>query len=44
MLPEGPVVEALGGVVRILPYVEDRSTTSIIERARAGEPELGSAA
>jgi D-beta-D-heptose 7-phosphate kinase/D-beta-D-heptose 1-phosphate adenosyltransferase len=44
MLPEAPVVEALGGVVRILPYVEDRSTTSIIERARAGEPELGSAA
>ncbi|CAN5232028.1 D-glycero-beta-D-manno-heptose-7-phosphate kinase [soil metagenome] len=32
MLPEAPVVEALGGAVHILPYVEDRSTTGIIER------------
>jgi D-beta-D-heptose 7-phosphate kinase/D-beta-D-heptose 1-phosphate adenosyltransferase len=31
-LPEAPLVEALGGSVRILPYVEDRSTTRIIER------------
>jgi D-beta-D-heptose 7-phosphate kinase / D-beta-D-heptose 1-phosphate adenosyltransferase len=40
MLPEAPVVEALGGVVRILPYVRDRSTTSIIARLRAagGDP------
>lgn len=34
-LPEAPVVEALGGVVRILPFVEDRSTTGIIHRIRA---------
>lgn len=35
MLPEAPVVQALGGVVRILPYVEDRSTSGMIERIRA---------
>lgn len=34
-LPEARVVEAYGGAVRILPFVEDRSTTSIIERIRA---------
>lgn len=34
MLPEAPVVETLGGEVCILPYVEDRSTTGIIERIR----------
>ena len=34
MLPEAPVVEALGGSVHLLPYVEDRSTTGIIERIR----------
>ncbi len=34
MLPEAPVVERLGGVVRILPYLEDRSTTGIIDRIR----------
>lgn len=39
MLPEAPVVEALGGVVRILPYVADRSTTSIIDRIRGVGPE-----
>jgi D-beta-D-heptose 7-phosphate kinase / D-beta-D-heptose 1-phosphate adenosyltransferase len=33
-MPEATVVEALGGEVRILPYVRDRSTTSIIERVR----------
>lgn len=38
MLPEAPVVEALGGVVQILPYVEDRSTTGIIERIRGDGP------
>jgi D-beta-D-heptose 7-phosphate kinase/D-beta-D-heptose 1-phosphate adenosyltransferase len=31
-LPEAGVVKALGGVVDILPWVEDQSTTSIIER------------
>jgi D-beta-D-heptose 7-phosphate kinase/D-beta-D-heptose 1-phosphate adenosyltransferase len=44
MLPEAPVVESLGGVVRILPYVEDRSTTSMIARIRAASAGLGSAA
>jgi bifunctional ADP-heptose synthase (sugar kinase/adenylyltransferase) len=34
MLPEASTVEALGGSVRILPYVEDRSTTGIIEHIR----------
>jgi D-beta-D-heptose 7-phosphate kinase / D-beta-D-heptose 1-phosphate adenosyltransferase len=33
-LPEAPVVRELGGVVHILPYVDDRSTTGIIERIR----------
>ncbi len=31
-LPEAPIVEALGGVVQILPFLEERSTTNIIER------------
>lgn len=31
-LPEALVVEQLGGAVQILPFVENRSTTSIIER------------
>jgi D-beta-D-heptose 7-phosphate kinase / D-beta-D-heptose 1-phosphate adenosyltransferase len=33
-LPEAPVVRELGGVVHILPYVDDRSTTGIIDRIR----------
>jgi D-beta-D-heptose 7-phosphate kinase / D-beta-D-heptose 1-phosphate adenosyltransferase len=33
-MPEAGLVQALGGVVRILPYVSDRSTSSIIERVR----------
>jgi D-beta-D-heptose 7-phosphate kinase/D-beta-D-heptose 1-phosphate adenosyltransferase len=33
-MPEAEVVRALGGEVRILPYVRDRSTTSVIERVR----------
>ena len=33
-LPETPIVEALGGDVKILPYLENHSTTSIIERIR----------
>jgi rfaE bifunctional protein nucleotidyltransferase chain/domain len=33
-LPEAPQVEALGGQVRILPYMDDHSTTGIIERLR----------
>lgn len=35
MLPEAAVVAAVGGAVRILPYVEDRSTTGVIRRIRA---------
>jgi D-beta-D-heptose 7-phosphate kinase/D-beta-D-heptose 1-phosphate adenosyltransferase len=34
-LPEASVVEQLGGIVQILPYLPDRSTTSLIERIRA---------
>ncbi|GAA5512850.1 bifunctional protein HldE [Deinococcus carri] len=33
-LPEAPLVESLGGEVRLLPYLDDRSTTGIIERVR----------
>lgn len=33
-LPEAPLVEQLGGRVEILPYMQDRSTTGIIERLR----------
>lgn len=33
-LPEAPLVEALGGRVEILPYIQDRSTSLIIERIR----------
>lgn len=34
-LPEARLVESLGGKVEILPFVEERSTTRIIERIRA---------
>ncbi len=37
MLPEAPVVESLGGRVELLPYVEDRSTSGIIERIREAD-------
>jgi D-beta-D-heptose 7-phosphate kinase / D-beta-D-heptose 1-phosphate adenosyltransferase len=33
-LPEAPVVEALGGTVRILPFLDNRSTSAIIERIK----------
>jgi len=33
-LPETPLVEEMGGEVIILPYLEDRSTSGIIERIR----------
>jgi len=33
-LPETTVVEALGAVVHILPYLEERSTTGVIERIK----------
>jgi D-beta-D-heptose 7-phosphate kinase/D-beta-D-heptose 1-phosphate adenosyltransferase len=35
-LPEAPLVEALGGTVSFLDYLEDRSTTGIIARITAG--------
>jgi len=35
VLPEAPIVEELGGVVRILPYVDERSTGGLIARLRA---------
>jgi D-beta-D-heptose 7-phosphate kinase/D-beta-D-heptose 1-phosphate adenosyltransferase len=35
-LPEASLVEELGGVVRILPLVSDRSTSGVIERIQAG--------
>jgi len=31
-LPEAPVVQAYGGKVEIMPFVQDRSTTNIISR------------
>lgn len=37
-LPEASLVEELGGVVRILPLIEDRSTTSMIDRIRGTNP------
>jgi D-beta-D-heptose 7-phosphate kinase / D-beta-D-heptose 1-phosphate adenosyltransferase len=33
-LPEAPVVQELGGRVEILPYIEERSTTGLIQRIR----------
>ncbi len=39
-LPEARVVEELGGSVEILPYIEDRSTTNIIERIRESYAEV----
>jgi D-beta-D-heptose 7-phosphate kinase/D-beta-D-heptose 1-phosphate adenosyltransferase len=40
-LPEAPLVEELGGVVQILPYMQDRSTTGIIERIQEGSARAG---
>ena len=39
-LPEASLVESLGGEVRILPYVPDRSTSDVIRRIRAGGQRL----
>jgi rfaE bifunctional protein nucleotidyltransferase chain/domain len=35
MLPETPIVERLGGEVRVLDYLSDHSTTAIVGRIRA---------
>ena len=40
-LPEAALVERLGGEVRILPFVADRSTTRIIERIWSGHVTTG---
>lgn len=37
MLPEAPLVDALGGRVVILPYLEDRSTTGVLASLRTQE-------
>jgi D-beta-D-heptose 7-phosphate kinase/D-beta-D-heptose 1-phosphate adenosyltransferase len=44
-LPEAPLVRELGGEVQILPLVEDRSTTRIIEQIGRtyGQPVLAAA-
>lgn len=34
-LPEAPVVQAYGGKVEIMPFVQDRSTTNIISRIKS---------
>jgi D-beta-D-heptose 7-phosphate kinase/D-beta-D-heptose 1-phosphate adenosyltransferase len=39
MLPEAPLVEALGGRVEFVPYIEDRSTSGILERIREATSE-----
>ncbi len=39
-LPEAPLVESLGGSVHLLPLVDDRSTTGIIERVRSSAPRM----
>jgi D-beta-D-heptose 7-phosphate kinase/D-beta-D-heptose 1-phosphate adenosyltransferase len=36
-LPEAPTVAGMGGEVRILPYIDDQSTSRIIERVRRAE-------
>jgi D-beta-D-heptose 7-phosphate kinase/D-beta-D-heptose 1-phosphate adenosyltransferase len=36
-LPEAALAESLGGEVRILPFVEDQSTTGILERLQSAE-------
>jgi len=37
-LPEAPLVEELGGVVKILPFLDDRSTTRLIEQIQKDKP------
>ena len=43
-LPEAPLVEELGGVVHILPYLQDRSTTGIIQKIQATGGKVGAGA
>jgi D-beta-D-heptose 7-phosphate kinase/D-beta-D-heptose 1-phosphate adenosyltransferase len=44
MLPEAATVERIGATVQILPYLEDRSTTRIIERIRDRRPQTAGTA
>ncbi|MBC7265086.1 MAG: XTP/dITP diphosphatase [Chloroflexi bacterium] len=39
-LPEGPIVKAYGGQVKILPYFPGRSTSDLIRRIQQGKGEL----
>lgn len=39
MMPEAPIVEELGGEVRILPLVKGRSTTGIVQKIRGSGAE-----
>jgi D-beta-D-heptose 7-phosphate kinase/D-beta-D-heptose 1-phosphate adenosyltransferase len=41
MLPEAPAVTSIGGEIVILPYLEDRSTTGLVTRIRAGRHSYG---
>ncbi len=43
MLPETPIVERLGGQVRVLDYLSDHSTTAIVTRIRATPADRGRA-
>ncbi|WP_188189313.1 D-glycero-beta-D-manno-heptose 1-phosphate adenylyltransferase [Nonomuraea sp. SYSU D8015] len=43
MLPEAPLVRALGGEVRVLDYLPDHSTSAIIGRMKAPPEQLGNA-
>lgn len=43
MLPEAPLVRALGGEVRVLGYLPDHSTSAIIDRMKSQPEQLGNA-
>lgn len=43
-LPEAPLVQALGGEVRLLPYVEGTSTSGLIDQIRRAPSEAGALA
>jgi D-beta-D-heptose 7-phosphate kinase / D-beta-D-heptose 1-phosphate adenosyltransferase len=42
-LPEAPAVEAAGGVVHVLPYLNDRSTTGLIRRIQQPQADASAA-
>ncbi len=42
-LPEARLVQELGGMVEILPYIRDRSTTNIIQRIRSSYADVPAA-